>query len=254
MIPLFMSPLATALLKNAALRRALIGGGLGFVGSTLENQTLLSDANPSLKHTNQFLGTLAGAGASKTRGAQEIAEYLGKTWIPKQFVTFGLNEGDKYIREQVPIANTQLETATKALETAKIQADAAKHFGASDMARLGLAGAGLAGAGGLGYYLYNTLGPGKKKPSPKVTVTMHGRRGDETQVEGDMDTLDLSKRLHKQLQRDARRKLREETKQHTQHNGHHPSEGHEPPHGIVRQVPEEDQPSTMSNIMNLLRN
>lgn len=240
------------LLKQAGWKRPVVGALAGFAGSSLENQALLDDSDPRLKHINQFLGTLTGV----TAPAKGLGKHLLRAWVPKQFAMFGLDAYDKSVKQQVPIANTQLQTAVKALETAKIQADAAKRFSPTDLAQMGLAGAGLGAAGGLGYYLYNTMGPGKKKPSPRVTVTLPTKeKGDaETQISGDMDTLDLSKELYKRMKRDTKRRLRTETKERTRHESpRRPARDDETPqlHGIVREKPDT---STMANIMNLLRN
>lgn len=243
-----MSPI----IKLAA-SRALINAGLGLGVATLENETLLHDADPNLQHINQFLGALTGG----TTPATGIGKHILKAWVPKQMAMFGLNAYDKSVKQQLPIANTQLDTAVKALETAKIQADAAKNISTSDIARLGLAGAGIGAAGGLGYYLYNTLGPGKKKPSPRVSVTLAGAgKGDSTSIEGEMDTLELSKRLNLQLRRDAKRQLRDETKANTRSERRKPQDDQDEENtpelkGILREKPQE---STLSSILNLLRN
>ena len=258
-----LSPLFEAVLKSSPAKRMLVGGGLGLLGSQVENQTLLKDYDPSLKAINSTLGTATG-GIAGLAGLKHPGVALSTlaSWPIKQLGILGVGTGKKYVDIQQPIAEKNLETARTTLETARIQSEQAKHMSPSDLAQLGLAGAGLAGAGGLGYYLYNSMGPGKKKTAPKVTVTLDGKNKGQTQVEGDMDTLELSKQLHQALRRDTKRKLREEARHGVRHETQHPhaqepkhdeapAEAPRPIHGIVRDDP---NPSTMANIVNLLRN
>jgi hypothetical protein len=195
---------------------ARVAAGLGV--SSLENHTILDDADPSLKTTNLVLGGASGLGAPAT-GLRDLGEYAAKTWIPKQMMMFGLNAGDKYIRQQEPIARTNLQTSIVANTTERMKQEAAQHMSSTDMAQLGLAGAGLAGAGGLGYYLYKTLGAGKKKAPPRMTVDMplRGNRG-SVEISGDLDPVDMSKQLYSRLQRDQKRLIRLETKENTKHH------------------------------------
>lgn len=202
-------------LQKLAAARALLGGLAGGVASSVENQTLLDDSDPKLKAINLLLGTVTGA-ATPQRG---IAKHVLSKWVPKQMGMFALDQYNKNVRNQIPIADKQLQTATKTLETAQINADAAKRMSAGDMAQLGLAGAGIGAAGGLGYYLWKNHGPGKKKAKPRITIDMpdiKGLNGADVKIEGDADTLDLSKSLYEKLRRDRRRVLLKGTGEQTE--------------------------------------
>jgi hypothetical protein len=188
------------------------GAALGFGASQLENHTLLKDTDPSTKNLNSLMATSVGAGMGSHPSfiGPGLLGYAGKS-----MGLLGYDAAKKYVNIQQPIAETNLHTAQLSNDTARMQQQQAGHISAKDMAGLGL---GAAGVGGLGYYLYKTLGPGKKKVGPKVTVDLpmgaNGkRRPGDVKIEGDMDTLDLSKSLYTRLKRDQHRQLRTETRE-----------------------------------------
>jgi len=184
--------------------------------SALENATLYRDAEPDVKAMNMTLGSLSGMGAGMTHSlaAAKRIPLLAKLlsgYTAKQMAMYGLKRYDKNLEMQLPLAQKNLETAQIANDTARIQSEAAKSWNPSDYARMGLAGAGLLGAGDLGYYLYKTLGPGKKKPAPRVTVQLPATRGTgRVSVEGEPDALHLSKRLYTALRQQTKHEVRDE--------------------------------------------
>jgi hypothetical protein len=180
--------------------------------SALENATLLDDSDPKLKIINLGLGGVTGGLA----GSGHLVSALG-AWTPKQLALLGVDRFDKATKMQIPTAVLNRDAAAMANETARIMNEKAKRLTPTDIGILGLAAAGLAGAGGFGYYLYNKVGPRAKKSPPRVKITLPtAAKGDvETVLDADIDTLDLSKELHKRLLRDAKRRLREETGQRT---------------------------------------
>ncbi len=204
----------------------------GLLGSQIENNmpgSPLHDASPEVKNINTALGGATGFLGARFGWPKALA---GVT--VKQLGLMGTSLGKKYIDTQQPIADTNLQTAKLQQGTAQLMADQSKSWKPTDLAQLGLAGAGLAGAGGLGYYLYKTLGPGKKKPTPKVTVNLpmsqnHGN----VAIESDMDSLTLSKHLQRAIKRDQRRQLLESARDNTHHVNHSP----ETKHAFVFELP-----------------
>jgi len=248
-----MSQFLKAFLDSSVGRRVLFGGALGAGGSEAENHTLLQGYDPDVRGINTVLGMATGAIAGGAGRAHPTAALSAlASWPIKQMALAGVGTGKNYVDMQIPIAEKNLETAQLNQGTAAISAAAAKNISTSDIARLGLAGAGIGAAGGLGYYLYNTLGPGKKKPSPRVSVTLAGAgKGDSTSIEGEMDTLELSKRLNLQLRRDAKRQLRDTRSERRKPQDGQDEESTPELKGILREKPQE---STLSSILNLLRN
>ena len=191
---------------NPSFLKLLGHVAMGVAGAGVENQALLPDMDPHLKAINLGMGAVTGL-----RGGQKgWGKALGPLAL-KEMALLGLNTGKKYVDIQQPIAETNLETARLNQQAAATNAQRAQSMSPATIAQLGMAGAGLAGAAGMGYYLYNTIGPGKKKPKPQTTVRMNLPRGQgEVDVTGDNDTLSLSKTLTKALQRDAKKRLRQE--------------------------------------------
>ena len=218
-MPIPVTRIIRQLMNMPLGKRMLIGGGAGLVGSGIENHTILKNYDPDVRNLNTVLGGVTGAtiGAAGLTHARSGLTALA-SWPLKEMLLTGVGTGKKYVDIQQPIAEKNLETARLNQSTAALQAEEAKGLSPTAIGQLGLAGAGLGAAGGLGYYLYNSMGPGKKKPSPRVTETIPLRHNKGTvSIEGDMDTLDLSKALHSKLRRDQKRLLQLEARQGTQH-------------------------------------
>lgn len=203
--------------KRRTALSALLGMGVGHV----ENKTLLSDYDDNIHHINTTLGGVTGGvmGALAKNNPQAALLAGAVPWVGKQLGLLGIGTGKKFVDLQIPVAEKNLESAKLNQITAEIQARKAQRMSAGDMAQIGMAGAGLGAAGGLGYYLYKTIGPGKKKPKPRITIDMPDVKklyGADIQIEGDEETLNLSKNLYDKLRRDRRQVLltstREETK------------------------------------------
>ena len=206
-------------LEKPLATRAIIGGLAGATGGAVENKTILSDYDPNTRHINTMLGAATGALVGGGAGDKNLVAKAVAGWTAKQLALTAVGTSKKYVDMQIPIAEKNLETARLNQSTAALTSEQAKQMTPQALAQMGMAGAGLAGAGGLAYYLYKTLGAGKKKPSPKVTIDLpkiKGQRGD-VHIEGDEDTLDLSRNLYQKLKRDQRRALLSEARVGTQH-------------------------------------
>jgi len=147
-------PLPSQLPQWAA--RALTGGLIGAGVSEIENRTLLSDADPKLKHVNDVLGAVTG-GIAGQGGKATLAALAA--WPAKQMALLGVNTGKKYVDLQIPKAKIDLEAANAGREAATAARDAANlNHESSQMQLNGLKGLRTAALlGGGGYLVYKAI-------------------------------------------------------------------------------------------------
>jgi len=209
----------THLEKFAGWKRRLLqaaGAAAGVGVSEYENRSLLEgQQGHGLDRINNGIGAITGMlVASKDPKAKLVG--LGGIAL-KQMQLMQTNQLKRFTDLQIPVAKTNLETAGIANDTARVLSEKAKSMSPQDIGALGLAGAGLAGAGGLGYYLYKTLGAGKEKPVSKIKYTAPTPREGQLEMEIDNTPQALSKQLYDSLRRDAKRRLRAEAKENIRH-------------------------------------
>lgn len=215
-----MTPKQASVLRELG-RRAFstpIKGSLAGLGlSALENATVMDTADPETKKMNLVLGGVTGLGMGGAHSPDVRFSRLA-AWPMKEVGVQGYDKLQKFVNIQQPIAETNLETAMMNRDAARTAMEKAKHLSPQDIGSLITGLAAIGGTAGLGYYLYNKIGPGKKPAAPKVTIQLpktHGTNGSSVEMEA--DPVSLSKNLYRSLARDAKRKLRQEARAGVEH-------------------------------------